>query len=124
MTGSRFRLVSGPHGWDWVLTGTSGDDVLGTSAAPHPTVSSCRHNIALVQDAPLSRLCVTGSDGTGWRWELLDDTGRPLARSVVSYPDSRDCREWMMRFRRSAVHAAPPAGSAPAVLTRRGGPVP
>jgi hypothetical protein len=107
VTGTRFRVVSGPHGWGWVLTDDGRGDVLARSAAHHPTVRACRHGIELVQTAPLSHLHVLAVDG-GWCWELRDDAARVLARSVASFRDRAVCRSEMMRFRRSAVRAAAP----------------
>jgi hypothetical protein len=103
----RFRLVSGPHGWGWVLAGGPHGQIVGTSAVYHPTVRACQHSIDLTQSAPLHRLRVTGSDSGGWGWELVDDSGRPLAQSVTSYGDSTRARSEMIQFRRVAVRAVP-----------------
>jgi hypothetical protein len=118
--GERFRLVSGPHGWGWVLGGGRHDEIVGTSATYHPTVHACLHSIELTQDAPLSRLRVTGSDAGGWGWDLVDDAGRPLAHSVVSYATSARARCAMMTFRRSAVCATTPGRTAEPARGRTG----
>ena len=106
-TDARFRRVSGPHGWGWVLADGPHGHIVGTSAVYHPTVHACRHSIDLTQSAPLHRLRVTGSDLGGWGWELVDDYGRPLAQSVTSYGDRTRARSEMMLFRRVAVRAVP-----------------
>ena len=117
---TRFRLVSGPHGWGWVLGGGTHGAIVGTSATYHPTVHACLHSIELTQEAPLSRLRVTGSDTGGWGWELVDDGGRPLAQSAISYADCTRARSEMMQFRRCAVRAVTPGRVAAHTGTRTG----
>jgi len=95
-----FQLERGDDGWGWRLVDEAGATIA-TGAAEHATQSAVRESIASVRSILEDASVLEIEDAAfelhrgpeGWTWQLVDENGRSLVRSVGAFSTRSEARE-------------------------------
>lgn len=101
-----FEVYQGTEGWRWRLIDER-HQVIAEAADPFDTRDAAEAEVAtvseLVTDASILEIDTSAfelhEDDGMWHWQLIDENGQPLGRSLDAYPSREAARESMLTFK-------------------------